>query len=196
MCLDVSKTDTEDTIMAKLSQALGKNSVIDAYEGNETTNKASRTREYIYAGKERTNMIDVPVYKAAHNVVIQAGANSHQGIHIRYDSLRTKNLGLEDTNVLTSKTATKAIAQVDHAEEIVSGQRSKFGAYQNRMEHAAMANANTSENLQISESKIRDADMADEAVALATADILAQASQSMIVQANSSQKGILELLKM
>lgn len=195
MYISVSKNDTEDTLMKKLEAALGKTSVIDAYEGNQSTNKPSSTSYRVYSTSAKQNLIDVPIYKAQHDFVIQAGANSYQGIHIKYESLRVMNLGMEDTNTLTGKAATKAIAQIDHAEEIISKQRSLFGASQNRLEHAEAVNENTSENLQASESKIRDADLADEMMELSKNEILAQASQAMLAQAKQAQDGILQLLQ-
>ena len=116
-------------------------------------------------------------------------------IHVTYDSLRVLGLGMENTNVLNGKTATKAIAEVQAAEQVVSAQRSLFGAYQNRFEHAIEVNANTEENLQDAESKIRDTDMADEVVHLSTANILAEAGQAMLAQANKMTEGVLVLLQ-
>ncbi len=73
--------------------------------------------------------------------------------------------------------------------------RSIFGAYTNRMEHIYSIDTNTSENLQSAESKIRDADMAKEMVNFTLEDILSQAAQSMLAQANRMRDGILQLLQ-
>lgn len=70
-----------------------------------------------------------------------------------------------------------------------------MGAYQNRMEHAVLSNDNTSENLQASESRIRDVDMADEMAEYAKYNILQQAGQSVLAQANQATQGVLSLLQ-
>ena len=83
----------------------------------------------------------------------------------------------------------------DSAARIVSEQRSLFGAYQNRLEHAALINDNTAENTTAAESLIRDTDMASEMVKFSKSNILSQAGQSLLAQANQSNQGILSLLE-
>jgi len=73
--------------------------------------------------------------------------------------------------------------------------RSVFGAYTNRMEHMYSIDTNTSENLQAAESKIRDANMAEAMVTFTSEDILSQAAQAMLAQANRMRDGILQLLQ-
>ena len=88
-----------------------------------------------------------------------------------------------------------AITAVSGAIEKLSEQRSRLGAYQNRLEHT-IANLDTSaENLQTAESRIRDVDMAAEMVEYSKYNILSQASQSMLAQANQSTQGVLSLLQ-
>lgn len=182
--------------MDKIQTALNSNTIFDIYEGNEKTGAVYSSTQFISSASAKKHTVDVPVYKATHDLGIQAGANSDQLIHVTYDSLRVLNLGLGTTSVLTGKTATKAIAEVQEAERIIAEQQSLFGAYQNRFEHASMVNANTAENLQMTESKIRDIDMADEMVRLSVANILSQAGQAMLSQANGMTQGVLQLLNM
>lgn len=78
--------------------------------------------------------------------------------------------------------------------KIVSEQRSLFGAYQNRMEHAAASNENTAENQQAAESRLRDADMADLMVEHSRDSILEQFSQAMLSSANQDLQQVLTLL--
>ena len=82
----------------------------------------------------------------------------------------------------------------DTAIETVSEARSTFGAYQNRLEHSFNVNSFTAENLDASESRIRDTDMAEEMVRYTKQNILEQAVMSMLSQANQSQQGVLSLL--
>lgn len=84
---------------------------------------------------------------------------------------------------------------VNNALEFVSAQRSELGALQNRLEHTIANADNTSENLQSAESRIRDVNMAEEMVGYSKDNILQQAAQSMLAQANQSTQGVLSLLQ-
>ncbi|NEZ45871.1 flagellin [Clostridium niameyense] len=98
-------------------------------------------------------------------------------------------------DVSTHDNAAKAITAFDNALNSVSDQRSRLGAYQNRLEHT-INNLNTSsENLQASESRIRDVDMAKEMMNFSKNNILAQAAQAMLAQANQQPQGVLQLLR-
>lgn len=88
----------------------------------------------------------------------------------------------------------KLISIVNTAIQSVSRERSKLGALQNRLEHVIAVDDNTAENLQSSESLIRDVNMADEMVNYSKEGILQQAAQSMLAQANQSTQGVLSLL--
>lgn len=116
-------------------------------------------------------------------------------MRLEYDAIRTYNIGLTSTNVLTRTDAGTAITEVDNAMEIISQQRSYFGAIQNRLEHAQLNADNTGENLQASESRIRDADMAEETVVLSKHTILEQAAQAVMAQENRATEGVLKLLQ-
>jgi len=148
---------------------------------------------YYEGPKER--MFDSPLWGATNEINVQAGANSQQNIRLRYGAHRTYTLGLMDTNVLTRSDAGAAISEIDDAMEMISAQRSYFGAMQNRMEHAHANADNTAENLQSSESRIRDTDMAEGMVEYSKLTILEQASQSMLSHANQANQGILQLLQ-
>ncbi|AQX53213.1 flagellin [Priestia flexa] len=107
----------------------------------------------------------------------------------------TATLGLTTTSITTATNATTAITQLDKAIAAVSKDRSTLGAAQNRLEHA-MSNISTmSENLTASESRIRDVDMAQEMTEFTKNNILNQAAQAMLAQANQLPQGILQLLK-
>jgi flagellin len=97
-------------------------------------------------------------------------------------------------NVSTQRAADKAITVINKAIETVSGERSKLGAIQNRLEHT-IANLGTSaENLQAAESRIRDLDMAEEIMAFTKNNILQQAATAMLAQANMAPQSVLQLL--
>ena len=96
---------------------------------------------------------------------------------------------------ITFSAAGKAMSSVQKAISSVSAMRSKLGALQNRLEHTIANLDNISENTQSAESRIRDTDMAEEMVEYSKNNILAQAGQSMLAQANQSTQGVLSLLQ-
>ena len=116
-------------------------------------------------------------------------------IPLEYQCLNNYVLGISDMDTKTVASSREAIDLVDKAAKIVSEQRSLFGAYQNRLEHAALINDNTAENTTAAESLIRDTDMASEMVKYSKSNILSQAGQSMLAQANQSNRGILSFLE-
>jgi len=100
--------------------------------------------------------------------------------------------GLDISN---AEDAAKAISTIDEALTLVSTERSKLGAYQNRLEHTIKNLDTSSENLQAAESRIRDVDMAKEMMEFTKNNILQQAAQSMLAQANQAPQGVLQLLR-
>jgi flagellin len=98
-------------------------------------------------------------------------------------------------NVSTQKSADKAITIINNALEAVSKERSKLGAMQNRLEHTIRNLDTSAENLQASESRIRDADIAKEMMEFTKNSILQQAAQAMLAQANQAPQGVLQLLR-
>ncbi len=128
-------------------------------------------------------------------IIIQAGANQGQSILLDIDKMNGEILGMDKVDVSDHMKATKSIDIVHEAVNIISSQRSKIGAYQNRLEHAMSNVDNTSENLQDAESRIRDTDMAGEMMKFAKYQILEQASQSIMAQALKSGEAVMQLLK-
>jgi flagellin len=98
-------------------------------------------------------------------------------------------------SISTPEAANRAIGAVDEALMKVSRQRADLGAYQNRIEHVVMENAVGAENLQASESRIRDADMAEEMVEYVKNQILVRSGTAMLAQANLKPQTVLELLR-
>ena len=135
------------------------------------------------------------------NKKLQVGANTNQIISITISSMTAGKLGVSATVIAkvisssTGKEITKLITTVNTAITKVSTQRSALGALQNRLDHTIANADNMAENLQSSESKIRDVDMADEMVSYSASSILQQAGQSMLAQANQATQGVLSLLQ-
>lgn len=98
-------------------------------------------------------------------------------------------------SVASHEEAAASIEVINNAIETVSAQRSNLGAYQNRLEHTISNLNNSSENLSAAESRIRDVDMAKEVMEMTRANILGQASQAMLAQANQKPQSVLQLLQ-
>jgi flagellin len=127
---------------------------------------------------------------------LQIGANEGQTMSFTINDMGAKSLGV-DGNKIDLSSVSKAegsLDTLDSAIKKVSEERGKLGAIQNRLEHTIANLDNTSENLQTAESNIRDTDMASEMVNYSKNNILAQAGQSMLAQANQSTQGVLSLL--
>ena len=185
----VDGNDTEQTVLDKINDSLNSATVLDFYSTSGSSDSAS-----IGSMSARTHKIDVPIMGGACEFFVQAGTEANQHIDIVYDSLSLMELGLVDTNVLTVDACDNAIDDIKEAIRTVSKQRSDFGAYQNRLEHAYKSNKNVEENTTAAESRIRDTDMAKTMVEYSNNNILLQAGQAMMAQANQSQQGILNLL--
>jgi flagellin len=127
--------------------------------------------------------------------VLQVGANAGNAFEVELTDARTKALGIENVNVETRKNAEDALSKFDDAIEYISSERSKFGAYQNALEHIYNNVSNYETNLVSAESRIRDADIAKEMMNQIKQSILAQASQSMLVKANQQPQEVLQLLR-
>ena len=128
------------------------------------------------------------------------GANEDQNITLEIADMGADALGVEGADadagidISDQGAANTAIDTINSAIETVSAERSNLGATQNRLEHTISNLDNASENLSAAESRIRDVDMAAEMMEMTRANILSQASQSMLAQANQQPQSVLQLL--
>ncbi|MEK5490500.1 flagellin [Paenibacillus sp. FSL R7-0297] len=154
------------------------------------------------------------------NTKFQIGANTGQSMSLNVNDMRASALGITGNagqagftktnsvtngtndvkseaalNISTREDASKAIAVLDKATSTVSSERAKLGAVQNRLEHTINNLGTASENLTAAESRIRDVDMAKEMMQQTKNNILAQAAQAMLAQANQQPQGVLQLLR-
>ena len=127
---------------------------------------------------------------------LQVGAENDtaQRITVSITGMNATSIGVGDTSVSDVDAAKSAIEEIKTALASVSKQRSDLGAIQNRLEHTIKNLDNVVENTTSAESSIRDTDMASEMVRYSNNNILAQAGQSMLAQANQSNQGVLSLL--
>jgi flagellin len=141
------------------------------------------------------------------------GANTGQNITLDITAMDAATLGVDDgtgtaataaggdaattggIDISTQTAANTAIDTINGAIETVSAERSKLGAYQNRLEHTINNLGTSAENLTAAESRIRDVDMAKEMMEFTKNNILSQAAQSMLAQSNQQPSGVLQLLR-
>jgi flagellin len=138
---------------------------------------------------------------ATNGLRFHVGANETQFISLKFESMRSSALAVNGTqtslalSITSAPDADAAITTINDAIEQVSAERSKMGATQNRLEHTINNLRNVSENLQASESRVRDVDMADQMVKFSKDRIIAQSGTAMLAQANTTPQGILQLLR-
>ena len=133
--------------------------------------------------------------KLSFNLHVGADSSTDNKITVDIDSMSAAGIGVDGLKVDTEEDATGAIDRISDAIQKVSSQRSSLGAVQNRLEHTINNLDNVVENTTSAESRIRDTDMAKEMVNYSKNNILAQAGQSMLAQANQSNQGVLSLLQ-
>nr|ACB05828.1 flagellin [Clostridium botulinum] len=142
------------------------------------------------------SLINGAVSEDAKAMTFQIGANSGQTIKLTIGSMDAKTLKVDNIKLDdTAANITKQIATIDSAINSVSKERAKLGANQNRLEHTIANLDNSAENLQAAESRIRDVDMAKEMMNFTKTNILTQAAQAMLAQANQAPQGVLQLLR-
>jgi flagellin len=127
--------------------------------------------------------------------IFQIGANTGQSISLSIGNMGAISLGISTVTIATQTGANAALATLDSAIKSVSSERAKLGANQNRLEHTINNLGTTSENLSAAESRVRDVDMAKEMMNQTKNNILAQASQAMLAQANQQPQAVLQLLR-
>ena len=173
-----------DDPRAKLLKDINGNvtaATINAYITQSSTQVAAALDVELHAGSDsdRNNKVQVEL-----STLTAAG--------LGIDKLASYNIGIVDS---TGNNATDAIDVIADALNMVSRQRSALGAVQNRLEHTIKNLDNVVENTTSAESAIRDTDMAEEMVKYSNSNILQQAGQSMLAQANQANQGVLSLLQ-
>jgi flagellin len=179
-----------------------------AVQGSNDTNVAKDrdaiSKELTQLQTEITRIADETEFntqkllKTSDSYTFQVGANSGQTITLSINGMKASDLSIGTATSIKVDTTTNAqstLTAINTAIETVSEERSKLGAYQNRLEHT-INNLNTgAENLTAAESRIRDVDMAKEMMSQTKNSILSQAAQAMLAQANQQPQGVLQLLR-
>ncbi|MCY8042853.1 flagellin Hag [Bacillus spizizenii] len=147
------------------------------------------------------NLLDGSFASGTADLTFQIGANKGQQLTVNIDSMKAADLGttvaISDIDVTKFDTSSfdNQLSGIDEAITQVSNQRSKLGAVQNRLEHTINNLGASGENLTAAESRIRDVDMAKEMSEFTKNNILSQASQAMLAQANQQPQNVLQLLR-
>ena len=200
--------DTDTTVISKkkayelASKELLKANQIGDTEGNAKVGINGNVDKAVdLTNGDGTFSIKVGQAKVANSLSfslhVGADADMTNKIQVNIDAMDSASLGIKGLNVKddSGNAATYAVDAISDAISKVSSQRSSLGAVQNRLEHTINNLDNVVENTTTAESRIRDTDMAEEMVNYSKNNILAQAGQSMLAQANQSNQGVLSLLQ-
>ncbi|SFI06832.1 flagellin [Pseudobutyrivibrio sp. OR37] len=188
-------SDDEDKISAQYAYSLMAEELQKASSiGTDTEAKVTNNNDGTFLIKQGTVSY---ASSLTFNLHVGSDADMTNKINVEIDTMNAAYLGIKKLNVAddTGISATYAIDAIADALARVSAQRSALGAVQNRLEHSIANLDNVVENSQAAESRIRDADMADEMVTYSKNNILAQAGQSMLAQANQSTQGVMSILQ-
>ena len=186
----ITKDKAEEKIQAELTAA---NNIGTVDEAATVAKTAANGKTTYTITKGYATVADTLSF----NLHVGADADMTNKITVDIDTMNSANLGIKGLNVTdaTGTAATYAVDAISDAIAKVSSQRSALGAVQNRLEHTIDNLDNIVENTTTAESRIRDTDMAEEMVNYSKNNILAQAGQSMLAQANQSTQGVLSLLQ-
>ena len=159
------------------------------YTDKEGTTEVEDITEFVDDTQEKTGALTLKLH-------VGADATDNNQISVDLDAMSAAGIGVKDLKVdgADDTNARKAIETIKAALQQVSQQRSALGAVQNRLEHTIANLDNVVENTTAAESQIRDTDMATEMVKYSNNNILAQAGQAMLAQANQANQGVLSLL--
>ena len=207
---DIAEAGKDYVYATKLYDAKGKE--VSAEQIADSKNADGKTNATNYYVNEKGNVANAITISAADakakniqpfdvngelsfNLHVGADSAADNKIAVKIESMSAAGIGVKDLKVDTEDDATAAIDRIAEAVAKVSSQRSALGAVQNRLEHTIDNLDNVVENTTAAESRIRDTDMAEEMVNYSKNNILAQAGQSMLAQANQSTQGVLSLLQ-
>lgn len=196
--VDISQVQAQgDLAGAIIDQTKGK---IEGASIEEVTNLGNGTDKGLKISSiEKGANSSVNVEDGAKNegfeATFQVGANSNQTISISIGDMRAEALGVKNVDLKTAEGSQKATATIQAAIEKVSTERAGLGAVQNRLEYTISNLDNTTENLTSAESTLRDVDMAKEMMTFSKNNILNQAAQAMLAQANQQPQNVLSLLR-
>jgi len=150
---------------------------------------------FVQISSGTTDAFTTYIHLADNTTVFQIGANEGEDMGVDLGDMSVRSLGIHRVLVTDRESAARSISIIDSAIDKVSNQRAKLGAYQNRLEHTINNLTTASQNLTAAESRIRDLDMAQEMMNFTKLQILMQAGNAMLAQANILPQAVLQLLR-
>ena len=206
---DIAEAGKDYAYATKLYDAKGKEVSAEQIAESKNADGSVATNYYVNVKGAVANAITIKAADAkakniqpfdvngelSFNLHVGADSAADNKIAVKIESMSAGGIGVKGLKVDTEDDATAAIDRIAEAVAKVSSQRSALGAVQNRLEHTIDNLDNVVENTTAAESRIRDTDMAEEMVNYSKNNILAQAGQSMLAQANQSTQGVLSLLQ-
>ena len=159
----------------------GKNMILDKFGLSEGTSKGSGDSNFRIHVKDNSSQF-------------QIGADQGEVMKVGISNMSTKALGIDNLDLTSVTGANEAMGKIDRAIDLVSSERAKIGAFQNRLSYAINNLRSSSTNMISSESRIRDTDIAKEMIEFTRDQIMQQSGTAMLAQANSIPKGVLSLL--
>lgn len=216
----ISMTNTGEGALAEVHSMLGRMKTLAVQSANATYTTLAREnldfeREELIAEINRigetSDFADIPLFSSDNQLIpsgapfkppvradqidLQIGHSAEEQLHVNRYVMSDKGLGLDTGNIRTQDAANALIEKIEIAIEAVADIRAEFGAAYNHLEHTHNNLSVTSENMTSAESRIRDTDMADEFTSFTRDNIMFQASNSMVAQANAVPQSILSLLQ-
>ena len=164
---------------------------------SEMQKEINQLREEINRIGSATKFNGISLFSATTTITLHVGesGDTFNQLGVTFKKMGTTEIGIGSIDISTSTGARSAISAINAAIDDISSRRSTFGALQNRLEHTINNLGVQHENLSAAESRIRDVDMAKEMMAYTKNNILVQASQAMLAQANQVPQGVLQLLQ-
>jgi flagellin len=199
-----AKIDVEGLVgqFAGVADSVGADATVDltggqSYqaEGDKITIVSGAAKGLEFKLEEATAADTTITVDSNGTLTMQIGANEGQELNVGLNDMRAAALGVNGIDISSQSAASTSISTINDAITLVSDERAKLGAVQNRLEHTIKNLDTSSENLQASESRIRDVDMAKEMMSFTKNNILQQAAQAMLAQANQAPQGVLQLLR-
>ena len=144
---------------------------------------------------DASEVIGTVVEASSNKFIIQTGFEAEDNLTVEIQKMNSQRMGINDIDVTSHSKASAAISLIQNKVQMISEQRSTYGAMQNRLEHARSIARNTSENVQNAESRIRDTDMAEEVTKLSKSNIIRDFTASVMSQINQNSNQVLSLLQ-
>lgn len=192
--VDISTVADDASLVSAIIKQAG-----SKIEGATISVDGNDAKKIVVSSTEKGANSTVNVEDGAKNegfeATFQVGANSNQTISISIGDMRADALGVKNVDLTTAKGSQEATSTIQAAIEKVSTERAGLGAVQNRLEYTISNLDNTTENLTSAESTLRDVDMAKEMMTFSKNNILNQAAQAMLAQANQQPQNVLSLLR-